>query len=63
MSLRCEGRYRDFDAAGNVTTEVRPAAPDSVFPVTLWLPPQAPHAVDDLDTRPVVRLLRVESEL
>jgi quercetin dioxygenase-like cupin family protein len=59
MYLQYEGRYRDYDAAGNVTSEVRTAAPDSVFPMTLWLPPQAPHAVENLDTRPV-RLLRVE---
>jgi hypothetical protein len=42
--------------------EVRTAAPDSVFPMTLWLPPQAPHAVENLDARPV-RLLRVEFKL
>ena len=59
MYLQYEGRYRDYDAAGKIISEVRTAAPDSVFPMTLWLPPQAPHAVENLDTRPV-RLLRVE---
>ena len=29
------------------------------FPMTLWLEPQAPHAVENLDTKPV-RLIRVE---
>ena len=59
MYLMYEGRYRDYDAQGKVAAEVLTAAPDSTFPITLWLEPQAPHAVQNLDSRPV-RLLRVE---
>jgi hypothetical protein len=59
LYVMSEGIYRDYDAAGNVIEEQKVAPPASAFPVTLWMGPQAPHAVENLDTTPV-RLLRVE---
>ena len=54
-----EGVYRDYDAEGKLVEEVTVAPPPSQLPVTLWLGPQAPHSVHNLDSRPT-RLLRVE---
>ena len=54
-----EGVYRDYDAEGRVVEDVAVAPPSSQFPMTLWLGPQAPHSVHNLDSRPT-RLLRVE---
>lgn len=54
-----EGLYRDYDANGNVLEEQKVAPPSSAFPMTIWMGPQAPHAVENLDTKPV-RLLRIE---
>lgn len=59
LYVMSEGIYRDYDAAGNVVEEQKVAPPASSFPVTIWMGPQAPHAVENLDTTPV-RLLRVE---
>ena len=59
MYLMQEGVYRDYDAAGRVVEDVTAAPPPSQFPMTLWLGPQAPHSVHNLDSRPT-RLLRVE---
>lgn len=59
MYLMQEGVYRDYDAEGRVIEEVTAAPPSSQFPMTLWLAPQAPHSVHNLDSRPT-RLLRVE---
>ena len=59
MYLMQEGVYRDYDAQGRLVEEVKEALPASKFPMTLWLGPQAPHAVHNLDTKPT-RLIRVE---
>ena len=59
MYLMQEGVYRDYDGTGRVVEEVKLAPPASQFPMTLWLEPQAPHSVHNLDTRPT-RLLRIE---
>ena len=59
MYLMQEGVYRDYDASGKLVEEVTVAPPDSLFPMVLWLDPQAPHSVHNLDSRPT-RLLRVE---
>ena len=59
MYLMQEGVYRDYDAHGKLVEEVKEALPASKFPMTLWLEPQAPHAVHNLDTRPT-RLIRIE---
>jgi hypothetical protein len=58
MYLMAAGRYRDYDAGGAILADAK-AAPDSLFPLTLWRGPEAPHAVENLDARPL-RLLRVE---
>lgn len=50
---------RHYDAEGRVVEDVRVAPPASSLPTTLWVEPQAPHAVHNLDAGPV-RLLRVE---
>lgn len=59
MYLMYEGVYRDYGMDGELLSEATRAQPDSAFPMTLWLDPQGPHAVQNLDRRPV-RLLRVE---
>lgn len=59
MYVMQEGVYRDYDADGRMIEEVTVAPPPSQFPMTLWLEPQAPHAVHNLDARPT-RLLRIE---
>lgn len=59
LYVMSEGVYRDYDASGNVVEDQNVAPPASAFPITLWMGPQAPHAVENLDTTPV-RLLRVE---
>ena len=59
MYVMQEGVYRDYDSEGRVVEDVAVAVPPSQFPMTLWLGPQAPHSVHNLDARPT-RLLRVE---
>ncbi len=59
MYLMQEGIYRDYDAEGRVIEEVTTPPPATQFPMTLWLGPQAPHSVHNLDGKPT-RLLRVE---
>ncbi len=59
MYVMQEGIYRDYGADGRLLEEVKVAPSASQFPLTLWLEPQPPHAVHNLDTRPT-RLLRVE---
>jgi hypothetical protein len=59
MYLMQEGIYRDYDADGRLVEAVDTAPPLSRYPMTLWLEPQAPHAVHNLDSRPT-RLLRIE---
>jgi len=59
MYLMYEGVYKDFGAKGELLSESTKAAPSDQFPMTLWLEPQGPHAVENLDSKPV-RLIRVE---
>jgi len=59
MYLMQEGIYRDYDSEGRLIEAVDTAPPPAQFPMTLWLEPQAPHAVHNLDSRPT-RLLRIE---
>jgi hypothetical protein len=59
MYLMYEGVYRDFGPEGELLSEVTESPPDDQFPMTLWLDPQGPHSVHNLDARPV-RLIRVE---
>ena len=59
MYLMYEGVYRDFGPNGELLSENKTAPSSDQFPMSLWLEPQGPHAVENLDPRPV-RLLRVE---
>ncbi len=59
MYLMYAGKYRDYDAQGNLLSEVTESPHESQFPVTLWLEPEGPHSVENLDTKPL-RLLRIE---
>lgn len=59
MYLMYEGVYRDYGPNGELLSENKAAPPPDQFPMSLWLEPQGPHAVENLDSRPV-RLLRVE---
>ena len=51
MYLMVAGRYRDYDASGAVLADMK-AAPDTIFPLTLWMEPEAPHAMENLETAP-----------
>jgi hypothetical protein len=59
MYIMHEGLYRDYDSRGQLLEAVEIAPPPSTYPMTLWLDPQAPHSVHNLDPSPT-RLLRVE---
>lgn len=59
MYLMHEGVYKDYGPNGELVAEAAEAAPAEQFPMTLWLEPQGPHRVHNLDAKPV-RLLRVE---
>jgi hypothetical protein len=59
MYLIYEGIYKDYGPNGELVAEATEAAPPEQFPMTLWLDPQGPHRVHNLDPKPV-RLLRVE---
>jgi quercetin dioxygenase-like cupin family protein len=59
LYVMSEGVYRDYDAKGNLVEDQKVAPPESNYPLTIWMGPQAPHAVHNLDTKPV-RLLRIE---
>ncbi len=59
MYLMYEGVYRDYGPNGELLSENKVAPPPNQFPMGLWLDPQGPHAVENLDSRPV-RLIRVE---
>lgn len=59
MYLMQEGIYRDYDARGRLIEEVKEALPALKFPMTLWLEPQAPHAVHNLHSKPTP-LRRIE---
>lgn len=53
------GAYRLYDGEGDTIQERAVAPPASVYPWTTWMEPQGPHALQNLDSRPV-RLLQVE---
>ena len=59
MYLMHEGIYKDYGPDGELLSAAKEAAPADQFPMTLWLEPQAPHAVENLDTKSV-RLIRIE---
>ena len=51
--------FRDYDERGNILMEQLQPIPLSQFPLTIWMGPQAPHAIENLDTKKV-HLIRVE---
>ena len=53
------GDFVDYDHNGNVLVDSRRAAAPLQYPITQWLPPQAPHAVENL-SEVSVHLIRVE---
>lgn len=53
------GDFRDFDMKGNVLFDSRTAKEPIRYPVTQWMEPQAPHAVENLGDEPI-HLVRVE---
>jgi hypothetical protein len=53
------GIAKDYDAQGRLVDEQITAPPDTQFPMTMWVEPTPPHALHNLDTKPV-RLLRIE---
>ena len=59
MYIMQAGPYRNYDAKGKILSDVADAPPSSVYPVALWRQPEAPHSIENLDTKPL-RLLRVE---
>ena len=59
MYLMYEGVYKDYGPDGELVAEAKEAATADQFPMTLWLDPQGPHRVHNLDPKPV-RLIRVE---
>jgi hypothetical protein len=59
MYLMYEGIYKDYGPNGELIGEGTQPGSDADLPMTLWLEPQAPHAVKNLDSQ-AVRLIRVE---
>jgi hypothetical protein len=59
MYVMYEGVDRNFDARGHLIGEQKVAPRLSQFPQVFWLENTPPHAVENLDSRPI-RLLRVE---
>ena len=59
MYVLYEGIDRNYDAKGNLIGEQKVAPPPSQFPQVFWLENTPPHAVENLDSRPI-RLLRIE---
>jgi mannose-6-phosphate isomerase-like protein (cupin superfamily) len=53
------GPYKDFDGEGKLVFDSTTVDTPEVLPMAIWMEPQAPHAVLNLDKVPV-RLLRVE---
>ena len=54
-----EGEIRDYDADGKVIYETKTDPNPMKAPYTVWMEPQAPHAVENLSKEPL-RLIRVE---
>ena len=53
------GDFRDYDSRGNVVFDSRTAKGPITYPMTQWLGPQAPHAVENLSDAPI-HLIRIE---
>ena len=53
------GKYVDYDANGKVLFDSRSLTAAPQLPMTIWKDPEAPHAVENLDDKPL-HLVRVE---
>lgn len=54
------GHFIDRDADGEVILDTRDLPDPPTFPLTMWKEPEAPHSVENLDSRKPIRLIRVE---
>jgi quercetin dioxygenase-like cupin family protein len=59
MYVMAEDLIRDYDREGKLLYDSRNDNARSKTPYTIWMPPQAPHSVENLSKTPL-RLLRVE---
>lgn len=53
------GKYIDYDANGKVLFDSRSLTAAPPLPMTIWKDPEAPHAVENLDDKPL-HLVRIE---
>ncbi len=53
------GKYIDYDANGKVLFDSRSLTAALTLPMTIWKDPEAPHAVENLDDKPL-HLVRIE---
>lgn len=59
MYVMAEDLIRDYDSEGKLLYDSRNDKARIKTPYTVWMPPQAPHSVENLSKTPL-RLLRVE---
>jgi hypothetical protein len=59
MYVMAEDLIRDYDHDGKLLYDSRNDNARSKTPYTIWMPPQAPHSVENFSKTPL-RLLRVE---
>ena len=59
MYVMAEDNIRDYDRDGNLIYDSTTDKARMKTPYTIWMPPQAPHSVENLSKTPL-RLLRVE---
>jgi hypothetical protein len=53
------GKYIDYRSDGKILFDSRSIAAPPSLPMTMWKEPEAPHAVENLDDKPL-HLIRVE---
>ncbi|HKP47759.1 MAG TPA: hypothetical protein VJT50_14255 [Pyrinomonadaceae bacterium] len=59
MYVMAEDLIRDYDSEGKLLYDSRTDKARMKAPYTIWMPPQAPHSVENLSQTPL-RLLRIE---
>jgi len=59
LYITSEGDIKDYDASGKVIYDTKTDPNPMKAPYTIYMEPQAPHAVENLSKEPL-RLLRVE---
>ena len=59
MYVMAEDLIRDYDSEGKLLYDSSTDKARMKTPYTIWMPPQAPHSVENLSNTPL-RLLRVE---